>query len=126
MTWYWLVNLIVPQAPDSGTDTIINLPIPVILGIIFTTAITEEILFRGYPVERIQELTGRKWIAVAISFTIFVFPHVQFIGLQWIVYHGIGTVLMYVLYIWRKNLLACMFLHLLVNLPILIPAFGKM
>jgi membrane protease YdiL (CAAX protease family) len=124
MIWYWVINMIAPQPPSEGIDTIINLPIPVILGIVLTTAITEEILFRGYPIERMKELTGSQWIAVAISFTIFVFPHVQFMGFQWIIYHGIGTVLIYILYIWRRNLLACMFLHLLLNLPILIPALG--
>ncbi len=124
MFWYWAINMIAPQPASEGIDSIINLPIPVILGIVITTAITEEILFRGYPIERIKELTGSQWIAVAISFTIFIIPHVQFLGFQWLIYHGIGTVLIYILYVWRRNLFACMFLHLLLNLPILIPALG--
>jgi membrane protease YdiL (CAAX protease family) len=98
--------------------------LPVVIGIILTAAITEEILFRGYPIERIKELTGKAWLATAISFIIFVIPHVKFFGITWLLYHGIGTIMIYVLYLWRKNLYACMILHLLVNLPILLPAMG--
>jgi membrane protease YdiL (CAAX protease family) len=98
--------------------------LPVIIAIILTAAVTEEILFRGYPIERLRELTGKAWIAVLASFIIFIIPHISFFGLEWLLYHGIGTVLIYVLYVWRKNLLACMLLHFLGNAPILIPALG--
>lgn len=44
--WNWTINMIIPLA-NEGLDVIINLHIMVIIAIIFTTAITEEIPFRG-------------------------------------------------------------------------------
>ena len=123
--WNWTMNIMVaPQAQNEGLGTIINLPIPVIIGMIFTTAITEEILYRGYPIERLGELTGNKWIGVAFSLIVFLLPHINFFGVQWLLYHGVGTILTYVLYMWRRNLWACILMHFLGNAPLLLPALG--
>ena len=124
-SWNWAMNLIVaPEAQNEGLETIINLPIPVIIGMIFTTAITEEILYRGYPIERLRELTGNVWIGMAFSLIIFLIPHISFFGAQWLLYHGVGTILTYVLYMWRRNLWACILMHFLGNAPLLLPALG--
>ena len=53
--------------------------------------------------------------------TEFVAPHLTFFSLDWLLYQGIGTLAVYLLYLWRRNLPACMLLHLLSNAPILIP-----
>lgn len=124
MTYSWLISIILPQPPNEGIATLVALPIPILIMVIFTAAITEEILFRGYPIERLRELTGKKWLAVLISFIVFILPHITFFGLEWLLYQGIGTFLIYILYIWRKNLWACILLHFLVDAPILIPALG--
>lgn len=124
MTVSWLTNMLFPSDANQGTNELLSYSLPVIIGIIVTAAITEEILFRGYPIERIKELTGRAWVALVISFVVFLIPHITFFGFEWLLYHGIGTVMLYVLYVWRKNLYACMVLHILGNLPILLPALG--
>lgn len=124
MAWSWLAMTLVPPEQDAGTAALVALSIPVLLAMIVTTAITEEILFRGYPIERINELTATAWVGPVISFVVFVFPHVMFFGPGWLLYHGSGTVMIYALYLRRRNLLACMLLHFLVNVPILIPASG--
>jgi membrane protease YdiL (CAAX protease family) len=38
-------------------------------------AVAEEVLFRGYPIERIEELSGRRWVAPAISWAAFTYAH---------------------------------------------------
>jgi uncharacterized protein len=124
MTTTWLMNILFPPEANKGTAELLSYSVPVIMGIIVTAAITEEILFRGYVIERLRTLTGQAWLAVGISFIIFILPHITFFGFEWLLYHGIGTVMIYVLYVWRKNLYACMLLHLLGNLPILLPALG--
>lgn len=122
MAWSWLAMTLLPPEQDTGTASLVALSIPVLLAMILTAAITEEILFRGYPIERINELTSNIWIGPLVSFTIFLIPHLTFFGPGWLLYHGGGTVMIYALYLRRRNLVACMLLHLLVNLPILIPA----
>jgi membrane protease YdiL (CAAX protease family) len=129
---FWAISTVVsgrlhqllPPPPSTGLDTVLELSLPIIIALIFTTAITEEILFRGYSIERLRELTGRLSLAVALSFGLFVLPHVVFFGPQWLIYHGLGVVLLYVLYLWRRNLWACMIMHLLGNALLLIPALG--
>lgn len=124
-SWNWAMNIIVaPQAQNEGLGTIIRLPIPVIIGMIFTTAITEEILYRGYPIERLRELTGNAWIGVSFSLIVFLLPHISFFGVQWLLYHGFGTILTYILYMWRRNLWPCILMHFLGNAPLLLPALG--
>lgn len=124
MAWSWLATTLLPQEQDSGTASLVALSIPVLLGMVVTTAITEEILFRGYPIERINEITSTTWIGPAVSFAAFLVPHLTFFGPGWLLYHGSGTVMIYALYLRRRNLVACMLLHFLVNVPILIPASG--
>jgi membrane protease YdiL (CAAX protease family) len=124
-SWNWGMNIVVaPQAQNEGLGTIIQLPIPVIIGMIFTTAITEEILYRGYPIERLRELTGNAWVGVSFSLIVFLLPHIRFFGVQWLLYHGVGTILTYILYMWRRNLWACILMHFLGNAPLLLPALG--
>ncbi len=113
-----------PPAPSDETKTILALSLPILVFLIFTTSITEEILFRGYTVERLQELTGQMWVAVAVSATLFVLPHILFFGPHWLLYQGVNVLLLYVLYVWRRNLWACMLLHFLGNAMILFPALG--
>lgn len=122
MTWSWLAQLIRPQAaPDSGSATIAALPVLTVVAMILTAAICEEILFRGYPLERLTQLTGRRWVAVATTLPFFVVPHLFTFGIEWLLSHASGTVAIYALYLWRRNLVACMVLHAAVNAPILIP-----
>ncbi|RUR01535.1 CPBP family intramembrane glutamic endopeptidase [Labedella endophytica] len=124
MVWQWLVLTFVPPAEDRGTETIASLPIIAVIGMIVSAAVFEEILYRGYPIERLSELTGRRWIAFAITVPLFVAPHLVFFGVQWLWTAGVGTLAIYVLYAKTRNLPACMLLHLCVNLPILIPTIA--
>jgi membrane protease YdiL (CAAX protease family) len=119
-----LLNVVLPPDPNEGLATVVGLPLPVLMALIVTTSTTEEILFRGYPIERISELTGSTGLAVAISMGLFVLPHIRFFGPVWLLYHGVGLVLFYVLYLWRRNLWACMLMHLLGNALLLLPATG--
>lgn len=124
MAWYWIISTILPPEQSEGVNTIANLHPLVVIGIILTASIVEELFYRGYLLERFRELSGRLWIGVLVSYVIFMVPHVQFFGPSWLLYHGVGATLLYVLYLWRRNLVAVMVLHLLGNLPILIPTLS--
>lgn len=110
--------------PSGNADTLLAYSLPVIVALILTTATTEEILFRGYVIERLAERTDRLWLAVGCSVVVFVLPHVVFFGPSWLVTNGTTVVLLYVLYVWRRNLVACMVMHLIGNSLLLVPALG--
>ncbi|MCH8552222.1 MAG: CPBP family intramembrane metalloprotease [Natronospirillum sp.] len=116
-TWF-------PAPELDGLEVILAFSIPVLLLIILTTSVTEEVFYRGYSIERIRELTGSLSLAVLISFVLFLLPHIAFFGPHWLLSQGLSVVLLYVLYVWRRNLWACMLMHLLGNMMILFPALG--
>ena len=104
---------------DLGTNTTVGL---VTLGVV-TAAVTEEVLFRGYAIERLAALTGRPWLAGAISLVFFVSVHLA----TWSPAHTFGVVLplgaaLTGLYLWKRNLAIVIVAHLLVDAPLVILA----
>lgn len=82
---------------------------------VLTAAITEEIQYRGYPVERLYRLTGNIYVSAAICFTVFVLLHISFWSIGGAIQIGLGSAMFYALYLWRRNLPACMLAHFLNN-----------
>ncbi len=115
-----LVSAVFPPS-DTGTITqvVSNFPWWVLLLSVITAGITEEILFRGYPLERLTEMTGNKWISGLISLIFFVAIHAT----GWNIAHIVGVVIplgiiLTGLYFWQRNLLFVMIIHLLIDLPL--------
>ena len=79
-----------------------------------------EILYRGYPIERLNRLTGRIWPGAVISLIIFVVFHLPS-GLG----HTVGLVLpigviLTGLYVWKRNLTLNIAVHFLTDSLILV------
>lgn len=100
----------------SGIADVATLPVATVVAIALTAAITEEILFRGYPIERLAEITGSVWIGAGITFAVFTGAHVPFWGIGGALQIGVWTLVVTFLYVWRRNLVACMLMHVLNNL----------
>lgn len=83
--------------------------------VVVTAAVGEEVLFRGYPIERIQELTGSRWLAGVVSFAAFTYAHLAFWGWPQLVIAGFGGLVLTVLYIWRRNLPGNMLAHFIAD-----------
>lgn len=75
----------VSEIVELGATTTAGL---VALGVV-TAAVTEEVLFRGYAIERLEALTGRRWLAGTISLVFFVSVHLA----AWSPAHTFGVVL---------------------------------
>jgi len=77
---------------------------------------TEEILYRGYPIERLNRLTGRIWPGALICIIIHTVIHLPVLGLG----HTIGmvlpiTVILTGLYLWKRNLTLNITVHFLTD-----------
>jgi membrane protease YdiL (CAAX protease family) len=66
--------------------------------------IAEEIIFRGYAIARLQELTGSVSIAGIISCTVFAFEHLGVWSWGHVMIAGFAGAILTLLYIWRRNL----------------------
>jgi membrane protease YdiL (CAAX protease family) len=77
--------------------------------------VVEEILFRGYMIEKIRQLTGSAVLAVAVSVLTFTGAHYAGWGVvQLIPVFGAGVILA-LLYMWRRDLPSNMLAHFLTD-----------
>jgi len=86
-----------------------------------TSAFTEEVLFRSYPIERLTRLTGNQWLAGLITVVAFTVLHL--FGWDWI--HVLTAVLpagimLTLFYLWRHNLALNVMIHAILNAPLLL------
>lgn len=100
-------------------ETASNFPWWILLLSVVTAGVTEEVLFRGYPLERLYEMTGNKWLSGLISLAFFVAIHAA----GWNMAHVVGVVIplgiiLTGLYFWRRNLLFVMIVHVVIDLPL--------
>lgn len=77
--------------------------------------VSEEVLFRGYPIERLKELTGSNAIAVILPLVLFALAHVGPWGWTHLIVAGFGGAMFTVLYVWRRNLWVNIVAHVLVD-----------
>jgi len=78
-------------------------------------AVSEEILFRGYALERVQELTGSRGAAGIFTWAIFTLEHLGYWGWHHLLVAGAAGALLTLLYLWRRNLWANMLAHFMVD-----------
>ena len=92
-----------------------QLSIPVQLAIIGTAVVTEEILWRGYPIERLTEVTGTVWAGAAVSAIVFLAVHFPAWGLVGAIPQTVFTLVLVGVYVWSRNVVACMRTHAVIN-----------
>lgn len=95
--------------------------------LVITAGICEEILFRGYAIERLQIFTKNIWIAGLVGTILFTLAHAPRYGFQpdLIGVFAISAILS-IVYIWRRNIANCIALHWLIDGfgVLLVPAFA--
>ncbi len=79
--------------------------------LILRGAIAEEILFRGYAIERLKELTGSLSIAGILSCTVFALEHVGVWSWGHVIIIAFAGAVLTLLYIWRRNIWVNMIAH---------------
>ena len=77
--------------------------------------VSEEVLFRGYPIERLQELTGSKLLALGLPWLVFTLAHAGSWGWTHVIVAGFGGGMLTWLFAWRRNLWVSMFVHCLID-----------
>jgi len=120
-----LLSVVADVIVGTGTSDVVDLatqtPIWVLTAGVVTAGVTEEILFRGYAIERLIALTDRPWLSGLITLAAFVAIHLATKSVA----HVLGVVLplglaMTALYLWKRNLILVIVVHLLVNAPLII------
>jgi membrane protease YdiL (CAAX protease family) len=115
------LNLDQPETLSAIT----RLSIPIQLAIVGTAVVVEEILWRGYPIERLTELTGRLWVGASVSGLVFLAVHYPAWGLAGAIPQAVFTVVLVGVYVWRRNVVVSMLTHGVINAVMIfvLPAF---
>jgi membrane protease YdiL (CAAX protease family) len=103
----------------EGAERLADLSIGFRLVLIAVVAVTEEVYFRGYPIERVEEATRSTWAAAVLSGGVFLASHVSFSGLLPVLLSVPGVAVWTWFYVRTRNLPASMLVHVVANLPIL-------
>lgn len=97
-----------------GSDSGIARSLPVVILTVLRAGIAEEVLYRGYALERLETLTGSKWIAAGVTLALFTAFHYRQ-GPAGLVLVFIITAILTAFYLWRRDLVANIFGHFLVD-----------
>jgi membrane protease YdiL (CAAX protease family) len=91
------------------------------LHLILNAAIVEELFFRGFLIERVSAATHRVWIGGVASFVLFVASHLRGSGVtETFTIVAVGSLVLVLLYLWRRNLFMCIVVHFVGNGPLLL------
>jgi membrane protease YdiL (CAAX protease family) len=77
--------------------------------------VAEELFYRGYAIERLQELTRSRAIAGIFSGAVFTFAHVATWGWAQLLFAGFAAIILTLLYLWRRNLWVNIITHAAVD-----------
>ncbi len=107
-----VVGSLLHQPQSTAIEsTLLSFPLIQRVEIVVAAAVVEEVLYRGYPIERLESITGSTTLAAAIPVVLFVGVHLP----TWGPVAGAGqlfeTLLLTGLYVWRRNLPACIAMH---------------
>ena len=107
--------------PTQTLELVRMLPAWVLIPAWITGSFTEEVLFRSYPIERLTQITGKRWLAGTI--TIIAFTVLHLLSWDWI--HVLTVVLpasiiITLLYMWKRSLAFVVIIHAVINAPLLL------
>ena len=105
---------VLPTAP-AATDGRAQAP-PLAYGLAgaVVAGLSEEFAYRGYLIEELGDLSGSRILAAAVSVVAFALAHVGS-DYGWsleLLYPTLCGIALTALYLWRRNLWACVFMHI--------------
>jgi membrane protease YdiL (CAAX protease family) len=108
-----------------GEGGSISRSLPVTLLTVTRAGFSEELFYRGYAIERIEALTGNKWLAALIPLLAFGLFHFWLGAAGVVVALMLGAIIT-AFYMWKRDLVAAMFAHFLVDFVpnVLLPLLG--
>ena len=65
---------------ESGLDVVVRMPVWFRVCVALTSGFVEETLYRGYAVERLADMAGRRWLGGVLAIIAFGAAHIPFWG----------------------------------------------
>ena len=99
----------------AAVASITHVPLWLQTATMVRAGVVEEIVFRGYVLERIEALTGSRWIAGLASAGAFIAVHISGWGYAQLIVVAFGALILTLLYIRRRDLASNMLAHFLAD-----------
>lgn len=109
----WKYVFQMPIGPEIVGDRMAQLPLWKKAFLSLGAGITEEIIFRGYSITRLQQLTKNKPVSIIIPVVAFAFAHIGYGTVQHVMSALASGIVLTIFYLKYKNLLANMIGHAL-------------
>lgn len=91
--------------------TLATYPWPVLIALFITGTALEEVVYRGYLIERLIFLTGSRWLAGLVSWAAFTLVHLRFFGFGATVDVAVLSAALVILYMRTRSLWPAMVFH---------------
>jgi len=103
------------QMNKGAMNGLLQTPLWFRILLVTRAAVGEELLFRGYAISRLEELSGSRMFAALLSWAIFTYAHLSYWGAAQLIIAGWGGLVLTILFLWRRNLWANMLAHWLTD-----------
>jgi membrane protease YdiL (CAAX protease family) len=117
IAWYRVSDEVVEwlgfESATAAAAWLAELSVPVLFVVTVTAVVTEELLFRGYPIERLTELTGDVRLGATVAIVLFTIGHLPVWGPAGAVQIGVWSILVTAIYVRRRSVAACILVHFL-------------
>ena len=100
---------------SEQVKTILSVPVAFMLFGMVVNGFFEEIAARGYAIDRLQTATGSLLLASTIALFLDLAIHIPFWGWRYPIVIFPAQALFVLMYIWRRNISACIIAHILVD-----------
>ena len=100
---------------EQGLARVLALPLWLRVGAVATGGVVEEVLYRGYAITRLEALTGSGVFAAAVSVLIFALAHWPLCGPGPVVTFVLSGGFLAAWFLWRRDLLANIVAHIVVD-----------
>ena len=104
-----------PAQDEGQAALVMGMPIWLQFFVVLSAGFSEEVLFRGYAIERVRELTGSRWLGAIVPIVVFGAVHGPFWGLAHALVAGMTGLWLTLVYLWRRNLWTNIAAHALLD-----------
>ena len=99
----------------SAINRIAALPIWLVGLTVLRAGVCEEVLFRGYGIERLTALSGSRLLGAILPALVFMLAHAEAFGASYMLNILPVTTILVALYLWRRDLWSNILAHLLTD-----------
>ena len=98
---------------ESGLARLMRLPAWYRVFLAVSAGVIEEVLYRGYAVERLAALTGSAWRGGAVAVAVFTLAHMPAWGIGPLPVFFVASAVATAFYLWKRDLVALILAHAL-------------